>query len=443
MQEQLRRRSEEIALRHKEITDQLQTYQTKFGELESRTQELDQPRTGDEAADRNLAHRTRTQGSGALETARRSFQLRRKASGETNQLALQQKSHADERAQFHLERQSSLDKLAQAKAELEDAAPGGERAFLQQIPDAELRKPAAAVDRLSHAREQLRNHLGEIHEYVRQCQDELEQLRVRLQEELDKLQGHEHMLRRTQDEHRLATAAIRQQLIDWQGQIFELKRLLSRDETRLGRKQADVDERAKGDGGRVATARATRGVEFVQEQEREVADRRQEMDRHLVDMREWYRRKLRELAGIPLVPDTTKSNVEPTILPVPNLGDAAEDGIVPTGRSILSIAGAADQGDQKLGEILRTSQLIDSDTLNALLAEARRQRRSLRQVLLASGVITLYQLALIEAGNVHGLMIGPVRIIDRSAAPSTRRSIASSIRAAAPRRSCATSPTPT
>jgi serine/threonine protein kinase len=32
---------------------------------------------------------------------------------------------------------------------------------------------------------------------------------------------------------------------------------------------------------------------------------------------------------------------------------------------------------------------------------------------LSSGVITLYQLAQIEAGNVQGLMLGPVRVIDR------------------------------
>src|SRR5262249_15549333 len=32
---------------------------------------------------------------------------------------------------------------------------------------------------------------------------------------------------------------------------------------------------------------------------------------------------------------------------------------------------------------------------------------------LASGAVTLYQLALIEAGNVAGLMLGPVRVIDR------------------------------
>src|SRR5207248_6327278 len=90
-----------------------------------------------------------------------------------------------------------------------------------------------------------------------------------------------------------------------------------------------------------------------------------------------------------------------------------DDSIVPTGRSILSITSSVDQGDLKLGQVLRTSQLIDADTLSALLAEARRQRRSLRQVLLASGVITLYQLALIEAGNVDGLMLGRFRVIDR------------------------------
>src|ERR1019366_801730 len=144
-----------------------------------------------------------------------------------NQLAVQRKTHAEERAQFHLEQQSSLDKLAHARAEL-DALRRDASAFIQQLPDAELRA-GTAVDRLSHARAQLGNHLSEIHQYVRQCQDELEQLRGRLQADLDKLQEQEQTLRRTQDEHRLATVAFRQQLIDWQGQIAELKRLLSRD----------------------------------------------------------------------------------------------------------------------------------------------------------------------------------------------------------------------
>src|SRR5205823_11007817 len=90
-----------------------------------------------------------------------------------------------------------------------------------------------------------------------------------------------------------------------------------------------------------------------------------------------------------------------------------DDALIPTGRSILTMPGPVDAGDYQLGETLRTLQLVDADALTALLAEARRQRRSLRQVLLASGAVTLYQLALIEAGNVDGLMLGPVRVIDR------------------------------
>ena len=53
--------------------------------------------------------------------------------------------------------------------------------------------------------------------------------------------------------------------------------------------------------------------------------------------------------------------------------------------------------------------------------EARRQRRSLRQVLLAGNYLTLYQMALIEAGNLDGLVLGPVRVIDRL--PSTPREV--------------------
>src|SRR5262249_53773679 len=62
------------------------------------------------------------------------------------------------------------------------------------------------------------------------------------------------------------------------------------------------------------------------------------------------------------------------------------------------------------------------DTLAALWAEAHRQRRPLRQVLLAGGYLTLYQLALIEAGNLHKLVVGRFRIVDRLA-HSTRETI--------------------
>jgi chromosome segregation ATPase len=408
LQDQLRRRADEIVLRHKEITDRLQEYQAKHGEIEAKRQLLDQRElelkqqmdAWRDDLDVKAAELLKKHAAAAGVDDRQQEQM--------NQLAILRRNHAEERAQFQVEQQSALDKLTQARAEFDtlrqDAA-----AFIQHLPDAELRA-GSAVERLGQAREQLRSHLGEIHQYVRQCQDELELLRGKLQGDLDKLQEQEQTLRRSQDEHRLAMAAFRQQLIDWQGQIAELKRLLARDSTRLERKEAQVDERAKEM--EAESERLAQHAEALEEQERDVADRRQEMDRHLVEMREWYRRKLRDLAGIPLLPDAIRSEIEPTILPVPTTGDD-EPGIVPTSRSILSIAGSAAQGDVALGQLLRTSELIDNDTLNALLAEARRQRRSLRQVLLASGVITLYQLALIEAGNVQGLMLGPVRIIDR------------------------------
>jgi hypothetical protein len=415
LQEQLHRRSEEIASRHKEITDRLQEYQTKFAELDDKERQLEQ-------RDQEFKQQIETWQQAVQKKTDALQKQHAEVAGFTEShqekmghLELQRQTHAQERAQFQREQQAALDKLARARTELETLRREA-TTFIQQLPDAELRA-GTAVERLSHARELLASHLGEIHQYVRQCQDELEQLRGRLQADFDKLQEHEQTLRRNQDEHRLAVVAFRQQLIDWQGQIAELKRLLSRDETRLERRQAQVDERVKEM--EAESQRLAQQAVELQEQERDVADRRQEMDRHLVDMREWYRRKLRELAGIPLVPDTVHADAEPTILPVrvnaesPATTDDSEPGIVPTSRSILSITGAVDQGDQKLGQVLRAAQLIDADPLTALLAEARRQRRSLRQVLLASGVITLYQLALIEAGNVDGLMLGPVRIIDR------------------------------
>jgi len=61
-----------------------------------------------------------------------------------------------------------------------------------------------------------------------------------------------------------------------------------------------------------------------------------------------------------------------------------------------------DPGDRSLGELPAGIELVDDATLASLWLEARRQRRSLRQVLLASGKLTVYQMALIESGNVEG-----------------------------------------
>src|SRR5262249_52519859 len=87
-------------------------------------------------------------------------------------------------------------------------------------------------------------------------------------------------------------------------------------------------------------------------------------------------------------------------------------------RDILTITGEVEPGDRKLGELLLSLGLVEEEMLLPLWSEARRQRRSLRQVLLSSGAITLYQMALIEAGNVYALALGPYRLIDREQALS-------------------------
>ncbi len=417
LQEQLQRRSQEIAGRHKEIADRIQEHQAKIAEVEALRKGME---------DREQEFKTQAD-TWRAELDRRAECLQKqhaevvgfddKYKDQLAYIAAERKAHGEERAQFHREQQASLEKVVQTRLDLEKTHADA-LALLEQLPDAELRA-GTAVDRMGYAREQLREHLGEIHEYVRQCQDELTQLRSRLQTDLAKLDEQEKLLRQNQDEHRLAVVAFRQELIDWQGQIGELRRLLSRDETRLERKQAKVEERARAMD--EASQRLAEHAEELQEQERDVAERRNEVDRHLGDMQAWYRDKLRDLAGVPLV-----SNAFPpspsgrgaggegrTDRELASSPDDTDPGIIPTNRSILSITASADPGDQKLGQVLRDLQLIDADTLTALLAEARRQRRSLRQVLLASGVITLYQLALIEAGNVGGLALGPVRIIDR------------------------------
>jgi len=83
------------------------------------------------------------------------------------------------------------------------------------------------------------------------------------------------------------------------------------------------------------------------------------------------------------------------------------------------MAESNDLADRALAELLQTHGLMDAEVLSSLLSEARRQRRSLRQFLLTQGHLSLYQLALIEAGNPEGLLLGPLRIVDKL--PSTPR----------------------
>ncbi len=309
-----------------------------------------------------------------------------------------------------MEKQEAAE-VARRMQEETEAARAEARALAEALPDLEARA-SGALERLTRAREQMREHLAEVHAYARQSRDDLETARKHVQAEAERVREQDAALQTARDEHRVTVAAFRQQLIEWQGQVGEMKQVLQQGESRLDRQRAEVDEQARALAS--TSARLAEQAEDLERQQRQASERRAEVDRHLVEMREWYRRKLRELAGL----DGNAAEVGGTDAVVPLGLDEAEGatsgaGEGTTGRAVLTLADEIEPADRQLGELLSSLELIDADTLQALLLEARRQRRSLRQLLLAGGYLTLYQIALIEAGNLDGLVIGPVRVIDR------------------------------
>ena len=256
------------------------------------------------------------------------------------------------------------------------------QSFVEQLPDVELRA-GTTLERLAQAREQLRDHLAEINSYVRQCQEETGK-------DTRKIQESEKMLRQHQDEHRLALVSFRQQLIDWQSQVADTKRVTAGGSQRseVGNRKSEGGSQKSEIGSRTSDPRPPTGSEVS----------------------EWYRKKFRDLAGNDVRPPTSD------LRPSTSDGSDADDSdapLIPIRRDILSLTDPADPGDRQLGELLRRFELVDANSLQALLVESRRQRRPLRQVLVAGGAITPYQLALVEAGNIDGLLLGPLRVIDR------------------------------
>jgi chromosome segregation ATPase len=432
LQEQLRRRSEDLNQRQRALGEQTQQHEETRRQIESGKEELDllRQRLEDEAAQnrQQLAQRALE-----LESLQQQISERERNLGlQLEQLQLDgrvldgmRETLQGDRLRIESEQQSaaSIEEQRQRDlASLRDEIQG----LVQQVPELETRM-GTALERLSQARDQLREHLTELHQYARQSREDLEALARQVQTERDGLRQQEQSLYQQREEHRLAVAAFRQQLLEWQGQVGEMKQALLQNESLLQRRQAEIAEQAR----QVdeATARLTAQAEMVQEQERAVVVRRTEIDRHLTDMREWYRRKLRELAGMPTAQSEAlrlaegldgpeRRGVSPPVsaptgdLTVRRSGEEGEEYTPPRAASVVQLFGV-EPADRQLGELLCSLELVDGDTLQALLNEARRQRRSLRQLLLAGNYLTLYQMALIEAGNLHGLVLGPVRVIDR------------------------------
>jgi chromosome segregation ATPase len=421
LQEQLRRRAEDLAGRQKALAEQAQRHDETVAALEVRRAELERDHQQATAQvvsseqeldaqrvdlDSKVAQLDRTGDELAFResTLARNFE-RLKAAGRA--VGKGRKSVAEDRARLKSEQQKAAAELAQVR--LESKVARDEAADLQrQLVELEQRGRDTAM-RLTQTREQVRGQLAEVHDYSRKSREDLEAMRAQVLAEAERVREQEVGLNRNREEHRLAVAAFRQQLFEWQGQVDEMKQLLAQGESRLERRRAEVEKQVRQVD--ATTALLARQAEELQVQERAVAERRGEVERHLEDMRQWYRRKWRELAGVA----TEKAEV-------PTDGEGA-DADVGHGREeqrdILSLTGDIDPPDRQLGDLLKSLQLVDSDTLTALLVEARRQRRSLRQLLLAGGYLTLYQMALIEAGNLDGLVLGPMRVIDRLRATPT------------------------
>ncbi|MFL5341768.1 MAG: hypothetical protein ACJ8F7_16610 [Gemmataceae bacterium] len=427
LQEQLRRRGEELAARAKEIEAQGQHIGSKESNLEQRRQQAEQ--------DRNQAVKQFEQLKQDLETrageiqrlnaalTQREDNLRRqvdrlKEAGLS--IATERKALFEAKTHWESEQTNVVEQMSKARSELEAFRAETIKAANElagKMPELELRSQGA-IEQLTAAREQLRGHLNELHSYARQSQEDLQELRTQVQAEAERLRAQELALHRTRSEHRLSVTAFRQQLIDWQGRLGDMKQFFSQNESRLELKQQAVEQAAKVVD--ESTKELARQAETLQQQQREVAERKTEVERHLGDMREWYRQKLRDLAGgAPAKPYTGEVLELPTANAVNDpISANPATGASGSNPDILTITGEVDPGDRKLGELLLALGLVDQDMLLPLWQEARRQRRSLRQILLSSGAITLYQLALIEAGNLDALMLGSLRVIDRVQATS-------------------------
>jgi chromosome segregation ATPase len=403
LQEQLRRRAEDLGARTKALDDATRQLATERAALADARAALE---TARHTADDEMRARGQDHDARAAAVARRAADFADKEQALARQIArlkdagaavaAERKALAETRAAVAAER-AELDSFrAQVAADF-DALRG-------QAPDLD-EQARLAFDRLAAAREQLRGHLAELNDFARTGRADLEAARAQVRADAERLRDQHAALDRAKDEHRLAVAAFRQQIVEWQGTVADMRRLLASGETRIEAKTVAATE--------AATAAADASRQLAEETDRlrrereELGLKRGEMERHLSDMREWYRKKLRELA---------KTNAKELKLHEP--GDPGEPlaspvGPLPSGRGSVPNLEELEPGDRQLGELLKSVGLVDADTLAALWAEAARQRRTLRQVLLASGAITLYQLALIEAGNLDALVLGRFRVLDR------------------------------
>jgi hypothetical protein len=370
LQEKLRRRSEDFAAQeraHAQESTRLAQKVTGLGEQQRRL-------------DQQLAEHVRASGERADELARLHDDLQmRETRWQKNAERLKEAGRvvsaarrllAQEQQQLEVQRRDAAAELLRREEE--------RQALEQQIEELAGRLPKlealaqAAVDRLNDARRRLREHLTEVHNYSGRARTDLDKVRDQVHADIEQLRRQQADLYRARDEHNLAVAEFRQQTL-----------LVQESAAPESSKVAKIGPARETQATPIAAPVAP--VVFASG------------DDASAEMRAWYKQKLHALADVTPADQRKRAAGEST-------GQRPD---------ILSITGDVPPADRKLGDLLLSLDLVDSDTLDALLIESHKQRRPLRQALLSGGCLTLYQLALIEAGNLEALALGPVFPIDR------------------------------
>ena len=275
----------------------------------------------------------------------------------------------------------------------------------EKIPDL-IAGAENCLTRLLGARDLLQEHLREFHEYAKIAREELELLLKESRDQQNYSQNTESKIIKAREEHRLSIASFKQQLIEWQHNLIDIKLALKTGESELERKQAKFETQAQ------ILQQQTENLSIkelnLREKEGEVLAQTKEVHRHLDDMRAWYRNKIKDLSG------SVSSSFVPSYL-----DEAIGTSDINLHHHSQSVSSIIEPSDKKLGNQLVSLGLVESDTLLALMAEAKKSKKSLRQALLNGGYLTFYQMALIEAGNINGLMIDRFRVIDKL--PSTSK----------------------
>ena len=275
----------------------------------------------------------------------------------------------------------------------------------ENIPDL-MAGAENCLSRLLGARDLLQEHLREFHDYAKIAREELELLLKESRDQQNRSHDSESKIIKAREEHRLSIASFKQQLIEWQHNLIEIKLALQTGESELERKQAKFETQAQIL--QQQTDNLSKKEHTLREKEGEVLAQTKEVHRHLDDMRAWYRSKIKDLSGT--ISNSLASGYFDNALSSPDLNQDNHSQSIPE---------SIEPSDNKLGNQLISLGLVESETLIALMAEAQKTRKSLRQALLNGGYLTFYQLALIEAGNINGLMIDRFRVIDKL--PSTSK----------------------